>query len=153
MKLLITSIFIVAFQLSASAQKPNPVYDSALAKKLNGNANGMKKYVLVMLKTGTNTTADKKLQDSLFGGHMNNLQRLADLGKLTVAGPLGKNDKTYRGIFIFNVESFEEAEKLLATDPAVANKLLDAELYSLWCTAALQEIPGMHLKLQKTINP
>ncbi len=137
MKLLIASIFLMAFQLSVSAQRPNPVYDSSLAKKLNGNANGMKRYVLVMLKTGSNTTAEKKLLDSLFGGHMNNLQRLAGLGKLTVAGPLGKNDKTYWGIFIFNVDTFEEAEKLLATDPAVVNKQRYAELYSLCCTAAL----------------
>ncbi|MEO7264759.1 MAG: hypothetical protein ABIW38_07590 [Ferruginibacter sp.] len=153
MKLLYALIFALVIQLNVSAQKPNPVYDSSLAKKLNGNDNGMKRYVLVMLKTGSNITTDKKLHDSLFGGHMNNLRRMADMGKLTVAGPLGKNDKTYRGIFIFNVETFEEAEKLLATDPAVANKLLDAELYSLWCTAALQEIPEIHLKLQKNINP
>lgn len=153
MRLLIVAILLLAFQFTLVAQRPNPVYDSSLAKKLNGNANGMKRYVLVMLKTGSNNSADKKLQDSLFEGHMNNLQRLGDLGKLSVAGPLGKNDKTYRGIFIFNVETLDEAEKLLATDPAVANKLLDAEMYSLWCTATLQEIPGLHLKIQKNISP
>ncbi len=153
MKTLIAVFLIIAFQPLVFAQKPNPVYDSSLAKKLNGNANGMKRYVLVMLKTGSNSTTEKKLVDSLFRGHMTNMGRLADLGKLTVAGPLKENNKAYRGIFIFNVETFEEAEKLLATDPAVANKLLDAEMFSLWCTAALQEIPGLHLKLQKTINP
>lgn len=80
---------------------------------------------------------------------MKNIHRLADSGKLSVAGPLGENDKNYEGIFIFNVETVEEGQKLLETDPAIQAKLLEANLFSLWCTAALQEIPMLHNSIVK----
>jgi uncharacterized protein YciI len=53
---------------------------------------------LLLLKTGTNKTAKKETADSLFKGHIANIIRLASLGKLIVAGPIKKNDKSYRGI-------------------------------------------------------
>jgi uncharacterized protein len=146
-RLLISLLTIISFSLSA--QKPNSDYDSTLAKKLHGNENGMKKYVMAILKTGSNATTDKGHLDTLFMGHMNNIKRLANLGSLSVAGPLGENPKSYRGIFILNVETFEEAEKLLATDPTIKEKIFETELYSLWCTAALQEVFGIHNKIQK----
>ena len=37
----------------------NPNYDPVLAEKLGGDDSGMKKYILVILKTGTNQTTDK----------------------------------------------------------------------------------------------
>ena len=52
-------------------------YDVRLAKKLGADEYGMKSYVLVILKTGTNTTTDKQTLDSLFRGHMDNIQRLS----------------------------------------------------------------------------
>lgn len=58
---------------------------------------------------------------------------------MIVAGPLGKNDNTYRGIFILNVITFEEAEKLLQNDSAIKEGLLDLELYKWYGSAALQE--------------
>jgi len=44
---------------------------------------------------------------------------LAAEGKLVVDDPLGRNDKTYRGIFILDAATFEEAEALLQTDTAI----------------------------------
>lgn len=58
-------------------------------------------------------------------------------GKLVVAGPIGKNEKSYRGIFILNAKDFEEAKELLKGDPAVKEGLLDAELYNWYGSAAL----------------
>jgi uncharacterized protein YciI len=121
------------------AQTKNPNYDAELAKTLGGDEYGMKKYVLVILKTGTNTTTDKAVTDSLFRGHMDNIGRLVELNKLIVAGPLGKNDLTYRGIFILNVTTFEEANELLETDPAIKEKLLTPELFNWYGSAALPE--------------
>src|SRR5688572_23104306 len=103
-------LFFCCFAFAASAQTANPNYDKALADKLGGNDNGMKKYVLAILKTGANTTTDKEKINQAFKGHMDNIGRLADEGKLIVAGPLGKNDKTYRGIFILNVQTIAEAQ-------------------------------------------
>lgn len=117
----------------------NPNYDKELAEKLEGDDYGMKSYVFVALKTGANTTTDKKYIDSCFTGHMGNIVRLVDEGKLIVAGPFGKNDLTYRGLFIFNVKTKEEAEALLKTDPAVNSGLLAYDLIPWYGSAALSE--------------
>lgn len=117
----------------------NPKYDKALAEKLKGDDYGMKTYVFVALKNGANTTVDEKYIDSCFAGHMANIQRLVNEGKLIVAGPFGKNDLTYRGLFIFNVATKEEAEALLKTDPAVSSKLLGYDLIVWYGSAALPE--------------
>jgi uncharacterized protein YciI len=138
MKTLFTFL-LLTLTITAMAQTKNPNYDAELAKTLGGDDYGMKKYILVILKTGTNTTTEKTERDSLFRGHLDNIGRLVELNKLIVAGPLGKNDKTYRGIFILNVTSFEEANQLLETDPAVKEKLLEAELYEWYGSAALPE--------------
>ncbi len=87
----------------ASAQTANPNYDETLAKSLNADDYGMKSYILAILKTGENLTATKEESNTAFTGHMENMRKLVKEGKLIVAGPLGKNDKTYRGIFILDV--------------------------------------------------
>jgi uncharacterized protein YciI len=132
------------------AQEKAIVYDETLAKSLNADENGMKNYVFCILKTGTNTTASKEEQNKAFQGHMANINRLAKEGKLAVAGPFGKNDRNYRGIFIFNVATVEEAQALVDTDPAVKSKLLEAELTPWYGTAALMEVLNIHDKIAKT---
>ena len=89
----------------------NTQYDKILAEKLGGDEYGMKKYHLVVLKTGKNNSADKTLINESFKGHMENINKLVEEGKLIVAGPLAKNEKTYRGIFIINnIKSSEELQ-------------------------------------------
>jgi uncharacterized protein YciI len=143
--LLATLILIIS--ISAFSQN-NPKYDKALADSLGADEYGMKMYVLVLLKTGSAKIDDKKITDSLFAGHMKNIQRLADEGKLSVAGPLQKNDKNYRGIFILNVKTIDEARALLQTDPTVKAKVLDAELYGWYGSAALP----MYLPVSEKVN-
>jgi uncharacterized protein YciI len=92
---------------------------------------------------------DKVVRDSLFAGHMQNISRLADVGKLVVAGPLEKNAKEYRGIFILNAAGIPDANKLLESDPAVRAKLLDAELYEWYGSAALPMYLQFYKKLEK----
>ena len=118
----------------------NPNYDASLAEKLGGDEYGMKRYFLVILKTGTHTLTDKEFIGEQFRGHMNNIQRLVEEKKLIVAGPLGKNEKKYRGIFILdNIQTEQEAKELLQTDPAIKSGLLDYEIYSWYGSAALPE--------------
>lgn len=133
--------------------KPTPTlssYDAALAERLGADERGMKRYVLVMLTTGPNSDLPKPEQTELFSGHMTNIGRLADEGKLIVAGPLVKNDRNYRGIFIFDVTTEEEAKTLLATDPAVAAGVLSFETYGLYGSAALKETFAIHKRIDKT---
>ncbi len=139
MKYLYTLFMICLTTFGADAQTSNPKYDAALAQKLKADDYGMKAYVLVILKTGSNTTADKKVTDSCFKGHMANIEHMVETGKLCVAGPLQKNDKTYRGIFILSVASIEEARELLKNDPAVTSNILEPEFYNWYGSAALPE--------------
>lgn len=146
------SIILFAFLLLSAvgfAQETEVKYDENLAKSLNADQNGMKKYVFCLLKTGTNTTASKEETQKLFEGHMANIGKLAKEGKLVVAGPFMKNDRNYRGIYIFNVETVDEAQKLVATDPAIQAKLLEAELTPWYSSAALQETVKIHEKISK----
>lgn len=115
----------------------NPHYDAALAQKLGADEYGMKKFILVMLKTGPKQTTDQEVINQSFRGHMDNINRLVEEGKLIVAGPMWKNDKSYRGIFILDVSSTEEADTLLQTDPAINAGLLGYELYNWYGSAAL----------------
>lgn len=141
--ILILTIWSLAVTAAAQTDKEtttsNPNYDSTLAKKLGADDYGMKSYILVILKTGPNKTTDKTFISDCFSGHLDNINRLVKEGKLIVAGPMGSNINNYRGIFILNLSSVEEAEKLLQTDPAIKEKLLDAELYIWYGSAALSE--------------
>lgn len=148
-RLLLLSVLLVSIQAQLQAQSKTVSYNKALADSLGADDYGMKSYVLVILKTGKVTMADKAKSDSLFGGHLKNIGRLASEGKLTVAGPLKKNDKDYRGIFILNVKTTEEAKALLETDPAVKAGLLDPELYGWYGSAALPLYLKHHDEVQK----
>ncbi len=142
-------LMIILPAATITAQQDNPDYDKALADTLGADDYGMKQYVLVILKTGTNTTQDKQIRDSLFRGHMKNINKLVNEGKLIVAGPLSKNDKAYRGIFILNVPTIAEAEKLVMTDPAVQAKIFDMELFQWYGSAALPKYLEYHGRIEK----
>jgi uncharacterized protein len=129
----------------------NPHYDPALADKLGGDDFGMKNYFLVILKTGSNTTADEALINHSFREHLNNIHQLVNEGKIIVAGPLGKNENQYRGIFILNnIASLEEAQALLLTDLAIKNNLLDYDIYTWYGSAALPEYLPFFEKIWKS---
>lgn len=146
----ITLLVLVLFlSPNMMAQTANPAYDYALADSLGGDDYGIKMYTLVILKTGPNKIESKETVDSLFKGHMENIQRMAAAGKLMVAGPIKKNDKAYRGIFILNVKTPEEANELLAKDPAIKEKLLEAELFQWFGSSALPMYLPFHNKVMK----
>jgi len=147
-KIILSSVFLCITAIGIS-QETESKYDENLAKSLNADERGMKKYVFCLLKTGTNTTTSKEETQKLFEGHMSNINKLAKEGKLVVAGPFMKNDRNYRGIYVFNVETIEEAKTLVVTDPAIQAKLLEAELTPWYATAALQETLKIHEKISK----
>jgi len=143
-------LFFLLMNVIGFSQETEAKYDENLAKSLHADEYGMKKYVFCLLKSGTNTTASKEETKKLFEGHMANINKLAKEGKLVVAGPFMKNDRNYRGIYIFNVETIEEAKSLVATDPAIKANLLEAELTPWYATAALLETLKIHEKIAKT---
>lgn len=146
------SIFLLLLLIASASlfsQETTSTYDEKLAKSLKADDYGMKQYVFCLLKTGSNKSATKEESQKLFEGHMANINRLAQEGKLVVAGPFMKNERSYRGIYIFNASSVEEARAFVATDPAVESKLLEAELTLWYGSAALQETLKIHDKIAK----
>ncbi len=149
MKKLFLLVGVVAMASGLFAQNNNIQYDSALADSLGADAYGMKSYVFVILKTGEAEVNSKEKVADIFRGHLDNINRLSKEGKLVVAGPLGKNDKAYRGIYIFDVKTVEEAKELLKTDPAIESQLLDAEIFIWYGSAALPLYKSFHEKVEK----
>jgi uncharacterized protein YciI len=95
---------------------------------------GVKQFWMVILKTGPQ---DKEITDSvqrsvLFDGHFANIERLYYDGVLKVAGPFGKNDFTWRGLFIMDCASKEEAEELVKTDPTVKAGIFIYDIVPWW---------------------
>ena len=157
MKYLTAIFIIVIFAISINAQnaKPSetPKYDAVLAKRLGADERGMKTYVLCILKTGPKDGEIKgKKRDDIFAGHMANIGRLADAGKLAVAGPFMKNDKGYRGLYIFNVATLEDAQKIVETDPAVKAGILIPDMTLWYGSASLMATPEIHKNISKA-NP
>jgi uncharacterized protein YciI len=151
MKKSILLIALIAMCISSFAQTPpsaKPVYDAALAKKLGADSYGMKKYVMAFLKEGPTQIKDSTQRMQLQMAHLKNIGKLAAEGKLVVAGPF-LDDQPIRGIFIFNVESVEEAKKLTETDPAIKAGTLVMELHPFYCSAALMQVVPIHNTLQK----
>lgn len=150
MKKITLLLFLFLGTTVLKAQETTAVYDEKLAKELGADDYGMKHYVFCILKTGTNTTATAEEKSKYFAGHMANITRLAKEGKLVVAGPFMKNDRNYRGIFIFNVATVEEAQALVDTDPAVKAKIFEVELTPWYSSASLMEVSKVHDKITKT---
>lgn len=157
MKYLFTLVIILSFAFSASAQvmrkspmpnEPLPRYNPSLAKELGADANGMRKYVMAFLKKGPNTPKNKTKAAELQKAHMSNIKRLAEDGKLAIAGPFLDNGEL-RGIYIFNVETIEEAKKLTETDPAIKAGSLIMELHPWYGSAALGMVNKYHNRLIK----
>jgi uncharacterized protein YciI len=134
--------------INCFAQSKNPQYDAQLAKKLGADDYGMKQYVIAFLKEGPHRLTDSAARMKLQMAHLKNIGRLADEGKLIIAGPF-LDDQPLKGIFIFNVPTIEEAKKLTETDPAIRAGSLIMELHPWYGSAALMQTVETHKKLQK----
>ncbi|HUP62918.1 MAG TPA: YciI family protein [Thermoanaerobaculia bacterium] len=127
-----------------------PAFDPELARKLGADERGMKMYVLCILKTGPKDAEIKgDERKEIFAGHFANIGRLAEEGKLAVAGPFGRNDKSYRGLYIFNVATIEEAEKLVMLDPAVKAGVFVPDLTPWYGSAAMMVVSDAHKRIEK----
>ena len=140
---------ICGFAQSPDKPTKNPNFDAALAKKVGADKMGMRSYVLAILKTGPKDAEIKgKEREDLFKGHFANINRLAAEGKLAIAGPFEKNEKTFRGLYIFNVKTVDEAMALVTTDPVVKSGVMVFDLIPWYGSAALMEVNRIH----KTIS-
>ncbi len=104
------SISLIAILLGAaipaSATDPPPEYE-------------MTTYYVAFLYRGPawspeETPERAKIQE----GHMANIRKMAETGKLLVAGPF-TDDGELRGLFVFRTGTLEEAKAMAEQDPAV----------------------------------
>ncbi len=108
-------------------KKPEPKYE-------------MTTYVMGLLRRGPNVpklsdAESQRIQD----GHMANIRKMAETGKLIVAGPFTDNGDL-RGVFIFKC-TIEEARTLAAPDPAIQSGRLVLELHPWFAAAGLRVDP------------
>ena len=135
---------------------PKPAYNAQLAEQLGADQWGMSRYVMVILKAGEQRNQNPERAQALQAGHMANIQQLAEQGLLAVAGPFYATDEadigSYRGIFILNVSTLAEAERLVAQDPAVQAGRLTVEMYPWYGSAALKQVNELHQQLVAPVS-
>jgi uncharacterized protein YciI len=123
-------------------------YDAELAKSLGGNDNGMRSYVLVILKSGPRKMPDGEARKEMFKGHFANIQRLANEKKLALAGPLDGVDG-WRGVFVIATPDIEQAKAYVETDPVIINGEMVAEYHKFFSSAGLMMVNEVHNKIIK----
>ena len=124
-----------------------PAFDAGLAQKTGADDYGMRRYVLVILKTGPTRMPDGDARNAMFAGHMANIGRLAKAGKLALAGPFIQDPAGWRGLYVFAVEDVEEAKALVATDPVIVHGEMVADYHPWYGSAANMLVPEWHERL------
>lgn len=132
----------------AQAAATDATFDADLAKTTGADEHGMRRYVLVVLKSGPTPMPAGTARDAMFKGHFANINRLAAEGKLALAGPFDGVDG-WRGLFIFAVPDIDEAKRLTATDPVISSGEMVAEYHRYYGSAALMLVGDAHKKLAK----
>lgn len=143
----ITIIALMPCNVNA-ATSLNPDYDAKRAVNAGADEYGMKRYVIAFLKRGPNRDRTKEEADALQTAHMANIGRLAEAGKLVLAGPF-LEEGDLRGIYIFDVVTIEEAKALTASDPAIKAGSLIMDLKPWYGSAALTEVNDLHKLMSK----
>lgn len=114
----LAAIFLIAVTSTISAQEKRE--------------EELKAYYFVLLKKGPNRTQDSATAAKIQKEHLDNINRLASIGKLNVAGPF-LDDGDMRGIFIFDSGNEQEVISLVESDPAVKSGRLIYEIHP-WMT-------------------
>lgn len=148
MKNIIYGLLIILVSSITNLAQQQIAYDSLKAAKYGADDYGMKQYVIAYLKRGPNRDRDSLEVVELQKAHLKNITRMAEEGKLVLAGPFLDNGDV-RGIYIFDVETIDEAKMLTETDPAIQAGSLIMELRPWYGSAALKEINEIHKTLEK----
>jgi uncharacterized protein len=116
------------FAADEKSAKPEPKYE-------------MTTYIMGLLRRApqapaVSTEESQKIQ----AGHMANIRKMADTGKLIVAGPFSDNGDL-RGVFIFHGASMEEVRAMVDQDPAVKSGRLVVDLHPWFAAAGLRVNP------------
>ena len=108
-----------------------PLLVMAQREFITAEGDTMKRYVFMLLEAGENRSHDSIQAIKIQAGHMDHLNKMAESGKLIMAGPFEKGDP-YRGLLIFDLETIEEAEMMERDDPAVVAGRLKMKTFYWW---------------------
>lgn len=123
-------------------------FDSVKAAEYGADQYGMRKYVMAFLNKGPNRDLEPEKAAELQRAHLENIGKLAEEGKLVLAGPFF-GDGDLRGIYVFAVESIAEAEALTNSDPAIQEGSLTMDLKEWYGSAALMAVNDIHTEISK----
>lgn len=129
MKRLILFLLLCAGSFSLYAQQESKPEDQ------------IRRYWFVMLTKGPKRNQDSVTRGRIMQGHLANIERLYQEGKIKVAGPF-EGDENWQGIFIFDCDSKAEVEQLLKTDPAIKAGRLNFIIKEWWTAPIGSFIPG-----------
>lgn len=96
----------------------HPWWSEDVMKKTSTPTKHMTAYLAFLVRGEKWTPERTPATEAIQKAHLENINRLAEMKKLVVAGPFGDNGRL-RGIFVFRVNSLDEARELAETDPAV----------------------------------
>ncbi|MCQ2011426.1 YciI family protein [Sporolactobacillus sp. STSJ-5] len=98
-------------------------------------------YVLRLIPSLLNEANWTKRENDAVERHFSRLQELLNKRVLILAGKTeGLDEKTF-GIVILQTSSFEEAQMLMQSDPAVAAGIMTAELYPYHIALMQSDLP------------
>ena len=100
------------------APEMHPWWSEDVMKRTPAPFKMMTAYLAFLVRGDKWTPEKTPATEAIQKAHLENINRLAEMKKLVVAGPFGDNGRL-RGIFVFRVGSIEEARQLAETDPAV----------------------------------
>ena len=141
---LIFFLLFCAYGFTAYCQQERYNKDSLDLEKKAFQKHGLHQYWLVLIKPGEqNIDADvrKKIMES----HFANMKVLADKGVLKMAGPMGKNELGWSGIFIFDCPQ-NDLDEYLSGDDAINTGYFATEI------APWYAEPSSNLSLGKAVE-
>lgn len=126
-------MFCLTFQSCHDATTSKSVANDSIAGVAKDTAQNfeMKQYWMVFLKKGPDRSQDSISAAKIQEAHIRNIDRLAALGKIVLAGPMGY-DKDLRGIFVIDAKDSAEAAGYIKTDSAILTGRLRFELHPWW---------------------
>jgi uncharacterized protein YciI len=128
MKRLLPALSALALLLASNGVAQTPQQPSK-SPDIGPGGFEMTTYYVGFLYRGSKWTPEQNAEtEALQKAHMANIQKLAQEGKLLLAGPF-TDGGDLRGIFVFRVGSMAEAQALAETDPAVKAGRLRLELH------------------------
>ena len=145
---------LAAAVLAACASTPPPPVTPAqapasLLQRTGADERGMRRYVLVLLKSGPTPVRGEEARKAMFAGHFANMARWSNAGQLVLAGPFNQDPGGWRGLYVFAVADQAEARALTETDPVIVQGEMVAEYHDWYGSAALVLLPEQHAEIER----